>query len=129
LIGPERLKRAFAYTDFAEGGATLAIGTDTPTAPHIPLKNLYVATTRKSARDPDAGDKPVNEHFKLGVCQAVVAATQGTAYSCFDEEGVGSLEVGKATNFVVVDMRPEAEDLLKATVKQTWISGELVYSS
>ncbi|PVI00450.1 amidohydrolase family protein [Periconia macrospinosa] len=127
LLGPDRVKRAFAYREFAEHGATLAIGTDTPTAPHMPLPNLYVATTRKSARQPDAGDLPVNENFKLGLVEAVTAATQGAAYSCFDEDRVGSLEVGKQADFVVVDMSFEAEDLLRAEVKQTWFDGEKVF--
>lgn len=127
LLGPNRVKRAFAYREFAHHGATLAIGSDTPTAPHMPLPNLYVASTRKSARQPDAGDAPVNENFKLGLVEAVTAATKGAAYSVFAEDRVGSLEVGKQADFVVVDMSFEAEDLLRAQIKQTWFAGEKVY--
>ncbi|CAI6297293.1 unnamed protein product [Periconia digitata] len=127
LLGPDRVKRAFAYSEFAEHGATLAIGTDTPTAPHMSLPNLYIATTRKSARQPHAGDLPVNENFKLGIVQAVTAATQGAAYSCFAEKRVGSLEVGKEADFVVVDMSFEAENLLRAKVRQTWFAGVKVF--
>lgn len=127
LLGSERVKRAFAYRDFADHGATLAIGSDTPTAPHMPLPNLYIASTRKSARQPDAGDAPVNEHFKLGLVEAVTAATKGAAYSCFADSRIGSLEVGKQADFVVVDMSFVAEDLLRAQVKQTWFSGEKVF--
>ncbi|KAF1969817.1 amidohydrolase family protein [Bimuria novae-zelandiae CBS 107.79] len=129
LLGPERLKRVFAYKDFADHGATLAIGSDTPTAPHPPLRNLYVATTRKSARYPDAGDAPVNEHFKIGIAQAVTAATRGAAYSCFGEDRFGTLEVGKQADFVVVDMTFEAEELLSAKVVQTWFAGEKVFDA
>ncbi|KAF2113640.1 amidohydrolase family protein-like protein [Lophiotrema nucula] len=129
LLGPERLKRAFAYKEFADNGAVLAIGSDAPTAPHAPIKNLYVGTTRRSAREPEGGDEPVNEHFKLGICEAVSAATLGSAYSCFADERVGSLEVGKEADFVVVDMQFEAEGLLKAVVKQTWVGGKKVYEA
>jgi predicted amidohydrolase YtcJ len=129
LGGPERLKRAFAYKEFADHGAILAIGSDTPTAPHHPIKNLYVATTRKSARQPDAGDAPVNPNFKLEMAQAVTAATMGTAYSCFSEHRIGSLEVGKEADFVVVDMKFEAEELLKANITETWYSGLKVYGA
>ncbi|KAF2279885.1 amidohydrolase family protein-like protein [Westerdykella ornata] len=128
LLGPERLKRAFAYKEFADNGAVLAIGSDCPTAPHAPMSNLYVATTRKSARQPDAGDLPVNENFRLGVAQALSAATRGTAWSCFEEERLGSLEVGKEADFVVVDMSFEAEDLLHAKVRQTWFGGKQVFA-
>jgi predicted amidohydrolase YtcJ len=129
LLGPDRLKRAFAYTDFADHGATLAIGSDSPTAPHAPLPNLYVATTRKSATQPHAGDAPVNANFKIGIAEAVSAATRGAAYSCFAEERMGSLEVGKAADFVVVDMQFEPGNLLEAKVVQTWFEGKKVYEA
>ncbi|KAJ4293389.1 hypothetical protein N0V90_008672 [Kalmusia sp. IMI 367209] len=129
LLGADRLKRAFAYKDFADHGATLAIGSDAPTAPHPPLRNVYVATTRKSARQPHEGDLPVNENFKVGIAEAVSAGTLGAAYSCFAEHRVGSLEVGKEADFVVVDMNFEAEELLAARVVQTWFAGEKVYDA
>jgi predicted amidohydrolase YtcJ len=127
LLGPERVKRAFAYSEFADEGAALAIGSDSPTAPHVPLSNLYVATTRKSAREPMAGDAPVNGNFRLELGQAVNAATSGAAYSFFAEERVGSLEVGKLADFCVVDTRWDGEGLLAARVAETWFGGRRVY--
>ena len=129
LLGPERLKRAFAYSEFAHHGATLAIGSDSPTAPHVPLSNLYVATTRRSAKEPSAGDEPVNGNFRLELAQAVGAATKGAAYSCFAEERVGSLEVGQMADFCVVETEWKGEELLGAKVAETWFSGRIVYKS
>jgi predicted amidohydrolase YtcJ len=129
LLGPERLHRAFAYSDFADHGAHLAIGSDSPTAPYAPLPNLYVATTRKSARNPENRDAPVNANFKLDLSQAVVAATSGAAYSCFAEERVGSLDIGKMADFIVVDMDWSGEELLKANIKETWFGGMIAYES
>jgi predicted amidohydrolase YtcJ len=127
LLGPKRLQRAFAYKEFMDHGAVLAIGSDSPTAPHAPLRNLYVATTRKSARNPAAGDEPVNENFKLGIVEAVNGATKGVAYSCFAEDRVGTLEVGKSADFVVIDMEFTPAELLEAKVTQTWFAGKKVY--
>jgi predicted amidohydrolase YtcJ len=126
LLG-DRCSRAFAYREFHDHGALLAIGTDAPTAPHSPLRNLYTATTRKSARKPDAGLSPVNEEFKLDLADAFVAASAGVAYSCFAEKRVGTLEVGKIADFVVLDMEWTAERLLQASVKETWFAGKKVY--
>ncbi|CAH0014443.1 unnamed protein product [Clonostachys rhizophaga] len=126
LLGADRCKRAFAYREFADAGALMAIGSDSPTSPWAPMSNLYVATTRKSSRKPDF-EGTVNEHFKLGVCEAIVAGTTGSAKSVFSEERTGSLGVGKMADFVVVDIEWNANELLKASVQETWFSGKRVW--
>jgi predicted amidohydrolase YtcJ len=126
LLGEHRCGRAFAYKEFLDGGATLALGTDAPTAPLAPLKNLYTATTRRSAREPEL-ETAVNEHFALSLCDAVSAATYGAAYSCYADGFTGSLTAGKKADFVVVDMEWAAERLLKAEVSQTWFEGNKVF--
>jgi predicted amidohydrolase YtcJ len=128
LIGEHRCKRAFAYREFADGGAPLALGSDAPTAPHSPLGNVYVGTTRRSYREPEMATA-VNEHFALGLCEAVAAATEGAAYSCFDDERVGRLAEGMRADFVVVDMQWEKTKLMEARMKETWFDGKKVWES
>ena len=101
-MGEHRCGRAFAYKEFEDGAATLALGSDAPTAPHAPFPNLYTATTRRSAREPQYLEV-VNYHFTLSLASAVSAATAGSAYSCFADTWAGSLEKGKKADFVVVD--------------------------
>lgn len=128
LIGPDRCARAFAYRDFADAGALMALGSDSPTSPFDPFQNLYVATTRRSAREPESVEV-FNEHFRLGVCEAITAGTAGAAKSVFQEDRTGSLEVGKAADLVVVDMEWEAHKLLNAQIKETWFDGRIVWKS
>lgn len=127
LIGSERCKRAFAYREFADAGALMALGSDSPTAPWAPLRNIYVAATRRSAREPELEDV-INEEFRLGVCEAVVAGTRGAAASVFADERTGSLVEGKMADFVVVDMGWQAEDLLKGEIRETYFGGRRVWS-
>ncbi|KAM0335413.1 hypothetical protein ACHAQA_000458 [Verticillium albo-atrum] len=127
LLGEDRCKRAFAYREFADAGALMALGSDSPTSPWLPMHNLYVATTRQSSRKPDCGKAPVNKHFRLGLCEAIVAATAGAAQSVF-EDRVGSLEVGKLADFVIVDMSLDPARLLEAKVKETWFEGRQIWS-
>ncbi|KXH65366.1 amidohydrolase [Colletotrichum nymphaeae SA-01] len=128
LIGAHRCERAFAYREFADHGALLALGSDSPTAPWAPLQNAYVATTRRSAREPGY-DVVVNEHFKLGVCEAITAGAFGTAKSVFAEDRTGSLQVGKRADFVVAEMDWTPQGLLKGEIKTTWFDGRRVWPS
>lgn len=128
LLGTDRCQRAFAYREFSDAGALMAIGSDSPTSRWAPMENLYVATTRRSSRDPQYPDV-VNKHFQLGLCEAMVAATGGAARSVFSEERVGTLATGKKADFVIVDMEWDANSLLKAAVKETWFEGRKVWES
>lgn len=128
LIGSHRCQRAFAYKDFLDGGAPLAIGTDSPTAKHLPLPNLYNATTRRSTRDPNMKET-VNEQFALSLASAVTAATAGAAYSCRTDGWTGSLRPGYLADFVVLEFDWDPNTLLQARVLQTWFGGDKVFDS
>ncbi|OLN93093.1 putative amidohydrolase YtcJ 3 [Colletotrichum chlorophyti] len=126
LLGDERCQRAFAYREFADSGALMAIGSDSPTSPWAPFHNLYVGSTRRSSRDP-AYTKTVNEHFRLGLCESVVAATWGAACSVFADDRTGSLAIGKLADFIVVDMKWDTQSLLEAQLKETWFGGRKIW--
>lgn len=128
LLGAHRCKRAFAYREFADHGAPLALGSDAPTAPHAPLPNVYVGTTRRSYREPEY-ETTVNPHFALGVAEAVAAASQGVAYSCRDENRIGSLKKGMKADFTIVDMEWEKEKMKDAKILETWFDGTKVWSA
>ncbi|OLN81848.1 putative amidohydrolase YtcJ 2 [Colletotrichum chlorophyti] len=128
LIGEHRCGRAFAYSEFADGGAHVAIGSDAPTAPHHIINNLYIATTRRSAREPES-EAVVSPHFALSLCDVVVGATEGAARSCFLEDRVGSLEVGKKADLAVIDIEWEPKRVLQAKVVETWFEGKRVFSA
>lgn len=126
LIGEHRCGRAFAYREFADGGARLAIGSDAPTAPHSLPANCYVATNRRSAREPEL-ETVVNGHFALGLCESIVAGTSGSAYSCFMDGITGRIEKGLKADLAVVDMQWDKDHLLQAKVHQTWFGGRKVF--
>jgi predicted amidohydrolase YtcJ len=126
LLGPKRCEHVFPYNGFAEHGATVAIGTDAPTASHLPLPNLYTATTRRSGRKPGLKETTAPK-FSLSLAAAVAAATQGAAYSCFADSQVGRLERGKIANMTVIDMVWDATKLLEGKVVETWYQGRKVF--
>lgn len=128
LIGPHLWDRAFAYKDFLHHNACVAFGTDAPTARHLPLPNLYNATTRRSATQPDMQDT-TNAHQALTMSQAFYAATGGAAYSRFAEGWTGTLKKGLRADFVVLESSWTAERLLDDCVLETWAQGRRVFKA
>ena len=126
LVGQHRCDRAFPYKEFADNGAPLAFGSDSPTATHVVFHNLYSATTRRSATEPQYKGI-LGKSDILPLVTAVCAATSGAAYSCFAEKNVGQLAVGYKADFVVVNMDWDHHTLLKSRVQQTWFEGRKVY--
>ncbi|KIW33281.1 uncharacterized protein PV07_00141 [Cladophialophora immunda] len=122
LLGTHRCRRAFPYREFLEAGAPLAFGTDAPTAAHLPLPNLYNATTRRSAIEPASLDRTTPQ-FAVSLAAALKAATAGAAYSRHAERWMGSLQKGKSADFVMLDTDWTPEGLLAARVRQTWFQG------
>jgi len=128
IVRPHLWERAFAFREFLDHGACVALGTDAPTARQLPLPNLYNVTTRRSGVRPELPDV-VHEHYALTLSQAFAAQTSQAAYSRFAESWTGSLTAGKLANFLVMDMAWSAEKLLEAKVSQTWMKGQKMFQN
>ena len=129
-LGPERGAKGFAWRAFLDAGTTLVFGTDTPTAPHAALPNMYIANTRKSPGDPTV--EPHGVHNALPLDQAVRHATRDSAWASFLEDKVGCLREGLWGDVVVLDknvFEGTAEGLLSARVVGTWLGGKEVWRS
>ncbi|KAJ4256875.1 hypothetical protein NW762_008971 [Fusarium torreyae] len=79
LIKPHSWEHAFPYKECLDGHANVALGTDAPTARHLPFPNLYNATTRRSALEPTM-EAVTNEKSALTLAQAMTAATYFVGY-------------------------------------------------
>lgn len=128
LLGPQRAQWGFAWPLYRDSGATLAFGTDTPTAAHHPLPNMYIATTRRSPYVADA--EPLRPDFALPLAESVVHATADAAWASFEEDRRGRLLPGQAADFVVLDRNPFVQgpgSLLETRVLATYVAGQRVY--
>jgi predicted amidohydrolase YtcJ len=130
MLGPERSNQGWAWPLYQAAGSTLAFGTDTPTAPYLPLINMYLATTRKSPRVPD---KPaLRPDWALSMNQAILAGTIDSAWAARLEHITGQLKPGLAADLVVLDRDVLAEGpeaLLETNVMFTMKDGEIVFSA
>jgi predicted amidohydrolase YtcJ len=128
VLGEPRARRGFAWPEFLAAGTTLAFGTDTPTAAHEPLHNMYIAATRKSPTEPHL--HPHRPDFALPLADAVRHGTGDAAWASFAEGRVGMLRAGLAADLIVLDIDPFAsapEALLHARVMRTVCGGRTVH--
>ncbi len=130
LLGPERAERGFAWPEYLAHDTTLAFGTDTPTADHRPLRNMYIAATRRSPNVPSA--VPHRPDWALPLADAVAYATRDAAWASFEEARRGMLRAGLAADLVVLDRDPfrdGPETLLTARVVRTVVDGRTVHTA
>lgn len=127
-LGPERIKFAYPYQDLLKKTGLLAFGTDFPVEGIDPLRTFYAAVFRQDAQGwPKGGFLPEQ---RISRKDALRAMTIWAAYAQFEDREKGSLETGKAADFVVLDvdlMQAKAKALLAAKVQRTYINGEAVY--
>ncbi|MED4688039.1 amidohydrolase [Peribacillus frigoritolerans] len=131
IIGPEREKNVFLTKSLLNTGASLALGTDFPVSISLnPMRQIYTAITRVDS----SGDSQNTWHpeQKLTLAEALKAYTYGSAYGCFREHELGTIEEGKLADLVVLDRNlfdiPESE-VLKTKVELTINDGKVVYKS
>jgi predicted amidohydrolase YtcJ len=129
-VGAERIKGAYAWQKFNDLGIPLALGSDFPVEKPEPLLGFYAAVSRQDTKGwPEGGWYPEE---KLSREQALHGFTLGAAYSAFQEDQLGSINVGKFADFVVLSkdiMTIPEIDILSTQVLRTYINGRAVYSA
>ncbi|MGV0798861.1 amidohydrolase [Mycolicibacterium elephantis] len=133
--GQERQREFFRVRALIDAGATVAFGTDWPAAGYFstykPLDAIQVAVTRQLVGHPDADLlEPIDQRLDLD--QALHAATMGPARHLRLDDVVGSLEVGKCADLVVLgrnlfDIDPH--DIASTPVEMTVMNGQITHES
>jgi predicted amidohydrolase YtcJ len=128
-VGKERASLAYAYKELLERSGVIPFGTDFPVEDISPIMTFYSAVVRKDLNGyPDDGFQMENS---INRGDALYAMTIHGAYSNFEEDEKGSIEVGKSADFIILD-----NDLMKSTeiripstnIVATFIDGELVFN-
>jgi predicted amidohydrolase YtcJ len=127
-LGEERAPGAYAWKSLLDSGARLAFGSDFPVELVNPMLGIYAAVTRQDQEHwPEGGWFPLE---RLSREEAVRAFTLDAAYAAFMEREVGSIEVGKRADFVVLDrdvMLVPVTEIPSVQVLETWLDGKRVY--
>lgn len=126
-LGEARLEGAYAWATMLKHNVHLALGSDFPVEPVNPWLGIHAAVTRQRDGHPPGGWRPQET---LTLAQALRGFTIDAAHAGFAEQQVGSLEIGKQADFIIVDADPfevEAGELADIEVLHTVVGGKSVF--
>lgn len=116
IVGAVRADNAIPIKSLAQAGARITLSSDWNVNPFNPFIGLQNAVTRAPQ--------------ELSLEQAIRAYTINGAYVMKHENKVGSLEVGKLADFIVLDrnlFEVDEHAISKTKVLMTYFDGELIY--
>jgi predicted amidohydrolase YtcJ len=128
-LGAERLKGAYAYKQLLQQNGWIPLGTDFPVEDISPFKTFLATVFRRDAKSyPAGGFQPENA---LSRKETIRGITIWAAKADFLEDEVGSIEVGKKADFIMLDkdlMKVNEQDVLNTKVLATYSEGVKVFS-
>ncbi len=125
LFGPERGSRWMPAGSAVATGMRISLHNDPPVTPEEPLRNISVAVTRTAP-----SGRVLAPEERLTVEQAIRAQTIDAAWQLFADDVIGSLEVGKYADMVVLSADPRTvppERIADLEVRATFLAGRQVY--
>jgi predicted amidohydrolase YtcJ len=125
LFGSEHGTRWMPCGSAVKTGMRISLHNDPPVTPEEPLRNISVAATRVAP-----SGRVIGPEERITVEQAIKAQTIDAAYQLFADDVIGSLEVGKYADMVVLSADPRAvapEDIADLDVQATFLAGKQVY--
>lgn len=111
-LGKDRMKGAYAFKALLEKHGKVALGTDFPVENVSPFYTFYAAVSRQDFKQyPEGGFQPENA---LSREEALRGMTDWAAYSNFEENEKGSIEIGKLADFIILE-----KDIMKVPLAET----------
>ena len=127
-LGAERLKGGYAFQQLLKQNGWLPLGTDFPVEEINPFKTFLAAVARQDAKGfPTGGFQMENALTRE---QTIRGMTIWAAKANRMEKQVGSLEVGKKADFILLDkdlMKVPTDSILQIKVLKTYSNGERVH--
>ena len=128
-IGPARTAEgAYVWQRLIKSGVVLANGSDFPVEEPNPMLGFYAAITRQDPSGQPQGGWMPDE--RLSREEMLKSFTWNAAYAAHLETDLGSLEVGKLADMVLLDknvMTVDPKEILSTQVVATIVGGEVVY--
>ncbi|PKR77915.1 hypothetical protein CEY16_08295 [Halalkalibacillus sediminis] len=125
FLGPERTARLNPLKDAVDRNLLFTLHSDCPITPISPLFSIWAAVNRQSRNGEVLG-----EEQQITPLQSLRSMTIDGARLNFEEDEVGSIEVGKRADFAVLSDDPTTIDPMKIKdieVLKTIIDGKVVF--
>ena len=127
-LGAERLKGGYAFQQLLNQNGWLPLGTDFPVEEINPFKTFLAAVARQDAKGFPAGGFQMENALTRE--QTIRGMTIWAAKANRMEKQVGSIEVGKKADFILLDkdlMKVSTDSILNVKVLKTYSNGERVH--
>jgi predicted amidohydrolase YtcJ len=127
-LGAERLKGGYAFQQLLNQNGWLPLGTDFPVEEINPFKTFLAAVARQDAKGFPAGGFQMENALTRE--QTIRGMTIWAAKANRMEKQVGSIEVGKKADFILLDkdlMKVPTDSILQIKVLKTYSNGERVH--
>ncbi|MGV0807110.1 amidohydrolase [Mycolicibacterium setense] len=125
LFGPEHGGRWMPAGSAVATGMRISLHNDPPVTPEEPLRNISVAVTRTAP-----SGRVLAPEERLTVEQGIRAQTIDAAWQLFADNVIGSLEIGKYADLVILSADPREtapEGIADLEVQATFLAGRQVY--
>ena len=129
-LGKERLDRFYPVKSLMDRGVVVALATDYPVTQLNPFVHMESAHTRMHPFGEAPGALGVDEAISREA--AIKAYTLNPAYILGWEDRIGSIEVGKLADMVIIDRNPlevPAADISETRVLTTVFGGEVIFEA
>ncbi|TKB46736.1 amidohydrolase [Thalassotalea mangrovi] len=136
FVNDDQFQRYFRFNSLNEAGVTLSFGSDFPASGAgilgmSPVFNMEIGHTRQNPGEPQAPIQP-GENERLDIASLIEGYTLGAAHQLRMESQIGSLEVGKMADLVILQNNlfdVEPYDIHQVEVVETILAGKAVYVS
>lgn len=132
VINKQVMARMWPLRELVASGALLSAGSDWPCALPTPDPWVGIETMVTRANPDPAFPGTLNPDQSLGLLDVLRAYTQNPATAMGLGDITGSLEIGKAADFIVLDrnlFEIAPDEVHLTVVEQTWFGGTLVSTS
>jgi len=130
LLGEERVSGMYPIGSVEQSGGRIVGGSDWNVSSANPLEAIEIAIRRQDSRL-DKG-LVLNEDESVGLATMIDAYTINGAWLMHQEGRVGSIEIGKQADIVILDrnlFEIPASEINEVQVVMTLIDGEIVFSA